>query len=399
MQLSEQQYSPEFQRRLAGTVAKTKSYQTTACVIQQWCDQSIQPKQVQVLATAIGRELQRERDAMVKEIVHHRRGADQPDQQHDLAVVQVDGGRVRMRTTTSGKGAGIHGHQWREDKVARLQTMQSKTYSSDPCPEPPECFLHGERWRAFVSLSPAKPEETSDVEVAPTPVTTTAAVEEWQPKTLVRTVVATLESIEGFRWMVQAEAKRRNFYHARRRAFLGDGSAGNWTIQQRHFADFVPILDFCHAAGYVHAAATALAIPVNGMIRDCWQGRVRDVIAQLQSELTSRLAPGETTDEKHALYAAQRTITYLSNHADLMKYPVYRQQGLPVTTSLIESLIKEINFRMKGTEKFWNQENAEAILQLVACDLRDDGQHLDHFFQRRKTSHFRRSTSTLRQAA
>jgi hypothetical protein len=32
---------------------------------------------------------------------------------------------------------------------------------------------------------------------------------------------------------------------------------------------------------------------------------------------------------------------------------------------------------MNGIEKFWNQENVKAILQLVAFDLRDDGQHLD----------------------
>ena len=108
-------------------------------------------------------------------------------------------------------------------------------------------------------------------------------------------------------------------------------------------------------------------------------------------------------NETHALYAAQRAITYLGNHADKMKYPEYRQQGLPVTTSLIESQIKEINFRMKGTEKFWNQENAEAILQLVVNELRDDGQGLEQFFERRHTSVYRRPSkrnlTLARQAA
>jgi hypothetical protein len=37
----------------------------------------------------------------------------------------------------------------------------------------------------------------------------------------------------------------------------------------------------------------------------------------------------------------------------------------------VESLIKEINYRVKGTEKFWdNPEGAEAILQLRAAVLR-----------------------------
>jgi hypothetical protein len=40
---------------------------------------------------------------------------------------------------------------------------------------------------------------------------------------------------------------------------------------------------------------------------------------------------------------------------------------------LVESLIKEINYRVKGTEKFWdNPEGAEAILQVRAAVLSDD---------------------------
>ena len=49
-----------------------------------------------------------------------------------------------------------------------------------------------------------------------------------------------------------------------------------------------------------------------------------------------------------------------------MRYPEYRKQGMPVTSSMVESLIKEVNYRVQGTEKFWdNPEGAEAILQEV----------------------------------
>ena len=51
-----------------------------------------------------------------------------------------------------------------------------------------------------------------------------------------------------------------------------------------------------------------------------------------------------------------------------MKYPAYRQQGLPVTTAWMESLAKEVHYRAKGTEMFWNDpEGAEAILQVRAA--------------------------------
>lgn len=68
-----------------------------------------------------------------------------------------------------------------------------------------------------------------------------------------------------------------------------------------------------------------------------------------------------------------RTITYLTNNLGHMDYPRYRQHGLPVTSAAVESLIKEVNYRVKGTEKFWNHPaGAEAILQVRTAMLGDD---------------------------
>jgi hypothetical protein len=70
----------------------------------------------------------------------------------------------------------------------------------------------------------------------------------------------------------------------------------------------------------------------------------------------------------HVGHDGQLGRRYLRNNQDHMNYAEYRKQGLPVTSSLVESLIKEINYRVKGTEKFWdNPEGAEAILQLRAA--------------------------------
>ena len=61
----------------------------------------------------------------------------------------------------------------------------------------------------------------------------------------------------------------------------------------------------------------------------------------------------------------------------------YRKQGLPVSSSMVESLIKEINYRVKGTEKFWdNPEGAEAILQVRAALLSDDDRLSDYIASR-----------------
>src|SRR5438045_1051890 len=90
------------------------------------------------------------------------------------------------------------------------------------------------------------------------------------------------------------------------------------------------------------------------------------------AQLEPHSGPGKlaATDPREVL---RRTIGYLRNNQEHMNYAEYRKQGLPVTSSLVESLIKEINYRVKGTEKFWDHpEGAEAILQLRAAVPSDD---------------------------
>jgi hypothetical protein len=78
-----------------------------------------------------------------------------------------------------------------------------------------------------------------------------------------------------------------------------------------------------------------------------------------------------------------KTLVYLRNHQDKMHYDAYRKEGLLVTSSLMESAVKQVNQRMKGTEKLWSEGGGEALLQLCADHL-SDGEVLKAFWQRRQ---------------
>ncbi len=69
-----------------------------------------------------------------------------------------------------------------------------------------------------------------------------------------------------------------------------------------------------------------------------------------------------------------------------MKYPEFRQAGLPLTSSLMESTIKQMNARVKGTEKFWKKTSGEAVLHLRADSL-SDSQPLQEFWAHWRTQH------------
>ena len=209
--------------------------------------------------------------------------------------------------------------------------------------------------------------------------------------------------------MVAGEAYRRNFQAAPSGALLGDGSAWIWNQHAKWFSHLTPVVDFVHALTYLYVAATVLASSVTERwqwyvtwMTLLWQGKVRAVIEDMEARL-QRLEPfvGEgklsPTDPREVL---RRTLTYLKNNEPRMNYSEYRKQGLPVSSSMVESLIKEINYRVKGTEKFWdNPEGAEAILQVRAALLSDDDRLAEYLASRPGSAVRRRNKGEFAQAA
>jgi hypothetical protein len=398
-----------------------KSHEKAADVLNVLCELKISGRHVNRLAEEIGLEMAAQRDQATQDYLHHRRPpvtAPVPE----VVAIGLDGGRVMTRTP--GQGTGVHGRAWKEDKVACLLTLTGSTFTDDPHPQPPKCFLdapkvdemvreiqanHGTRQDnelpqlAELSLSRqtlSTPTASATAQAQPT------SKPDWPPKRTKdsRTCVATMQDSAEFGKMVAAEAYRRNFQAAARGALLGDGGKWIWTLHRKWFQGLTPVADFVHPLTYLYVTATVLASAVPerwqlylGWMTQCWQGRVTDVIADMQARLAQQephTGPGKlsATDPREVL---RRTIGYLANNQDHMNYPEYRKQGLPVTSSMVESLIKEINYRVKGTEKFWdNPEGAEAILQLRAAVLSADDR-LAAYIHSRPGSALRRHANQL----
>ena len=105
--------------------------------------------------------------------------------------------------------------------------------------------------------------------------------------------------------------------------------------------------------------------------------------AKLTSSSQEELA---ASDPRRAVAEA---LSYFGHNAGRMKYPEYRRAGLPTTSSLVESLVGEVNARVKGKQKYWSRgAGAEAILQLRAALLSEDGR-LDRYLGERPGSPYR----------
>jgi hypothetical protein len=315
-----------------------------------------------------------------------------------VAVVEVDGGRLRTRA--AGCGPGVHQAEPKEDKVACLVSLRSDTHAHDPQPEPPPSFLEPRRVQRLVRQIKGLPGEQPTAEAAGD--TTPAAEPTYPaaPRRLLRTCVASLRDSRSFGPLVAAEAQGRDFYRAGRRAFVADGQAYNWSIQQGYFADFEPIVDFLHLLCYLYRAAWAAGAQEAdrwaryvGWLRGCWQGRAAEVLGELLGEQGRLGEPPEGQElgafDPRRLVA--EAVSYLRNNAGRMDYPRYRRQGLPVTSSLVESLVGEFNARVKGPGTFWNRPaGAEAILQVRAAVLSEDDRLARHFAQRPGSPYRRR---------
>ena len=390
----------------AGTMSR--SFEQASQDLRKLAEVEVAAKQVERVCKRIGEERVEERDAAVEAYqalpLPERKEVPAGVIAPDLAVVGCDGGRLQI-LERSGSAVeaeevdvadeGRRGQHWREDKIGLLQTMASTVSTSDPCPEIPECFvdptrilkLARELKKQFVPSEEAA-KETSEPEAGAERLAENPVVYE-SPEVTEKRYVGSRVRWPDFGPILATLAWQWGFFGASRKAFIGDGSDNNWTIWRNYFSSFVPILDFIHALSYVFAAAMAGRKFPDGWpiyeqwIRWVWKGDVAQVIAALAQRQLELGTPQEEDSDTSPRQIVAQALTYLQNHQRQMKYAEYRQQGLPITSSYVESAVKQFNQRVKGTEKFWSEEGAEAILQLRADHLSED-EPLAQFWQTRQ---------------
>ena len=418
LKIDQREYSPTVIDQIVFAGGSCESAAKGSRALRKLARIEISATEVLRITQQIGAELlaQREREAALQQRRELKCANELPV---EIACVQVDGGR--MRTRAAGQGRGVHDHAWKETKVAALWKMAGPTFDHDPHPEPPRCFLDPTHVPQMVrelkrqrgesherdenaEKSGSQPLIETLGEVSREDSSAAAKGERaWPPKRIFRTCVATLKDVYGFGPLVAAEAQRRGFYDALRHVFLGDGDHKNWIVHKLHFPDFVAITDFVHPVTYLYGAAGAVTSSwaaqweqYTAWMTAVWQGRVSRVIDDLR-DWQSRLGTADKhTPDQDPRAIVATTLTYLQNNTPRMNYPQYRREGLPITSCLVESLIKELNHRVKGTEQFWNRPSAqegESILQVTASLLSDGDPLTKHILARPGSLYYRRTTA------
>jgi hypothetical protein len=202
----------------------------------------------------------------------------------------------------------------------------------------------------------------------------TVATEDAAGNSLERQSRARFLGVEEVAWTLVLLARSVGYQNAKQRAFIADGAAWLWKLQEAYFASATAILDWYHVAEHVHKAANALygqgsqqAQEWAKRIKDeLWQGRVGTALTVLRQELVKTRSPTKRA-------ALQELLTYLENNQHHMDYPRYREMGLPVGSGQVEAQCKTlVGARCKQAGmRNWTYQGAEAVLRLRAA--RQDG--------------------------
>jgi hypothetical protein len=419
--------SPSLQEKVSYLGTLLQSFPQGETAVTKLMDLLLGRKRIERLTERIGGERVQEREDEVEvfrkltlmEKLAGPPGVDPPA----AACVMADGGRFQK--TTKNADSKTHWHEYKagfcgilDDRADGLERGED---APDPLPDVPKFLLNLEQVETLTSEIGRKaanvPEpEDAEINTADPPIDLNeissleqlenrlleaeSAREEkskkkrpWSPKVLGRDVVATSQNSEAFGEQLAARTWQLGLFQAQFKAFVGDGGSWLWTIWDRHFKPFgfVPVLDIIHAVTHLYAAAMAGRSPSEGgpvyrrWISWVWQGEVGQVIVELAQRQQELGLPREADGVTHPRTIVSGTLTYLQNQQSRMDYPRYRKLGLPITSSLMESTVKQLNRRIKGTEKFWTDTGGEAVLQLKADSL-CDSDPLPAFWTRRQAN-------------
>lgn len=395
LKLGAEGYSPRILQKIEFAGANEGSFVQASRALETLAEFSISAKHVQRITERLGQERAWQRDLKVEAM---KASTLQPQyaQPPIVAAIHLDAGKVQLREDDGPPG--VRAPHWADTKVACCLTYTARQSTEDPQPNPPAAFLDPPRvMRLCREMERVRSDPNDEPATAtPPPNDRPLLVEEQEvdrPARWVRTAVATMESTEGFGWMVAAEAMLRGFYEAAKKAVVGDG--GNWIgpLADLHFPGWVQVLDFLHLLAHLYAAATAAyrgqAQPAwrlySRLLHAAWAGQVQKVIGLLEAE-SQRLGqppPKASLDDPRRIVA--RCLAYVKTNAERMDYARYRREGLPISSAPIESLIKQINQRVKATDKFWLETGVEATLQVRAACLSEDDRAAEFHDHRPRT--------------
>ncbi len=172
-----------------------------------------------------------------------------------------------------------------------------------------------------------------------------------------------------------------------------DGQAYNWTIHKTHFKNFTAIADFMHVVCYLYVTAWAAGGTAEeqwsrylAWLRSCWQGRVAEVIGEVegwQQRRGNRRKGGTGGERPAAVGGGDLELPAEQPGADgLPALPPDGAAGDEQSGGVAGRGVQRPTQKPAGCWDRLAGDGGEAMLQLRAAVLSEDDRLARHFAQR-----------------
>ena len=138
-----------------------------------------------------------------------------------------------------------------------------------------------------------------------------------------------------------------------------DGAPWIWNLTADYFPDSVQIVDWYHACQHLAQAAAALH-PDDPAAAQRWFKQHQHALFQGQLHvITSALDQADLSDHAHYFHTHKRRLQYLE----------FRENGYPIGSGTVESLIKQCKLRLTGPGMRWSRSGAQHMLLIRSTVL------------------------------
>ncbi len=184
------------------------------------------------------------------------------------------------------------------------------------------------------------------------------------------------QEVSVFAQRVDREARRRGFDQAQRQVLLGDGAPWIWNLGTERFPGAIQIVDRFHAKQHLSEVAKVIwgAESAKGK---SWAAARHDELDAGDVEAVLRALAVHAD----AVQEARQCVDYVTTNRARMRYADFRTAGLCTSTGVVEAGCKRaIGDRLKRTGMHWTVAGADAIIALRCSKLSG---RFEDFWERR----------------
>lgn len=170
---------------------------------------------------------------------------------------------------------------------------------------------------------------------------------------------AVLGSVEQFAPAVWALAVEQHVPYAGHVAVTADGAAWIWNLAADLFPCSAQIVDWYHATDHL-ADAAQTRYPTDTTAAQRWTTQLKEFL--IKDEVWKIIGALHEADlPQHA--------AYFEEHQYRMLYAMFRAQGFPIGSGVIESGVKQFKHRLAGPGMRWSRLGAQRMLSIRSAVL------------------------------